>query len=424
MSDLSKGPLIPGSTNFTTNFTRYLKGSEIEATTVTVPYDTGESILTGGILSGIKDPVLPQDAATRAYADANAGGGAPGLPFTAVQFNNSGSFGGSASLVFDKSTTTLTTSSITDGTITFTGGRISNLTNPVLPQDAATKSYVDSLFAITETSDATAGSITYDATSMINGVISRDPGSGTVVDTTASAADLVAAVTEPQVGMTFDFTVKNISSEYTSQLSIVAGTGVTIDFDTTIYKDYVYTAKIIFENITPTTEAVKIIIATNAFVGNDAFSWKLLCTALSIDTVRLTDYNPQKLLIDQTGGADTTIDYTYTSIDLESGLFRRAPGSPSSDIFDTFENIIGSNDPVTSNNPQFWETGGVEFFIVNEGTANITLVPANSWTMDTNSNMTIFPGQTGWFIIYMDVDYYTPASSTGSIYTIGIFDTN
>lgn len=50
----------------------------------------------------LTDPTSNQEAATKAYADAN-GGGSPGGSNTHVQYNNAGSFGGGAGFIFDGS---------------------------------------------------------------------------------------------------------------------------------------------------------------------------------------------------------------------------------------------------------------------------------------------------------------------------------
>jgi hypothetical protein len=436
MSSLAKGPLIPPSTNFITNFTKLLKAENIQTDIITVPYPDGLNTvnltLTEGILSNLKDPVLLQDAATRSYAELNAPGGAPGGSDKDVQFNNGITFSGSDNLEFDKGTTTLTTTAITDGTVTLGSGRISGLSNPLLPQDAATKDYVDNLFFISETT-FTGTPVTYTGTSMVNGIITRDVlVGGSVVDTTATAEDIVAAVTDPVVGMTFELSVKNYTTttptedSYTSRISIVGGTGVTIDFDVPsyIYKGYVLNAKIVLEDVSLGTEAVKITIVSNALISNDSYYYKLVQGASSVDTIRLTDYNSISINekgVDGTVGTGSTTLIEITDIEDDKGVI--GVGGPTV-TFGTFVSFTIDITPFTGFWPQkIWETGSVEAYLVNNSGAPTTIVTGpEGWTMDPNSNMIIGIGQTAWILVYMNVDLYGPGT-TGQIYVLGVFDT-
>lgn len=98
--------------------------------------------MTGGPINNLADPVAPQDAATKAYVDANAGGG--GAINTdggegAIQYNSGGSLASSNTLVYSSAGV------LSVGAVDLMNGTIINLTDPANPQDAATKAYVDSL---------------------------------------------------------------------------------------------------------------------------------------------------------------------------------------------------------------------------------------------------------------------------------------
>ena len=75
----------------------------------------------------------------------------------------------------------------------------------------------------------------------------------------------------------------------------------------------------------------------------------------------------------------------------------------------------------------------MDFYVINESTtvgANLVLNGINgsliSWTMDPNSNMTIPPGYTGWFMVALTVTNYPNFESltSANIYVLGIFPSN
>jgi hypothetical protein len=108
-------------------------------------YDEGSNMLTlggnsiinfssnTGIITGIVNPTSNLDVANKQYVD-SAISSAPGLPFTSVQFNDSGLLGGSSNFTWNNGTNTITVNglinntgttnatSTTTGTITTAGG--------------------------------------------------------------------------------------------------------------------------------------------------------------------------------------------------------------------------------------------------------------------------------------------------------------
>ena len=133
------GPQISGSVNFDTNETRSMKIESFESFIIT----DGQSVLTGGSLSNLNDPVLDTDIATKNYVDTFPGSGVPGGTNQDVQINDgSGAFTGSNNLIWDGSKLSVI-GTITDGTIVISGSSLTNLTDPVNAQDGATKNYVD-----------------------------------------------------------------------------------------------------------------------------------------------------------------------------------------------------------------------------------------------------------------------------------------
>jgi len=108
-----------------------------------------------GIITGLADPINPQDAANKEYVDSISF--VPGLPAQSLQFNSNpaGTFTGSSNLIYDQGSSTITLNgdinlSNASSRITFTSntGVITGLVNPVNPLDAANKSYVDSAITL------------------------------------------------------------------------------------------------------------------------------------------------------------------------------------------------------------------------------------------------------------------------------------
>ena len=78
----------------------------------------------------------------------------------------------------------------------------------------------------TETTDNTAGNVTYTPANFLSGRILRDPSGAIRTDVTPTAALMVAAITGVEVGSSFDFEIFNSASDDTEMVTISAGTGV------------------------------------------------------------------------------------------------------------------------------------------------------------------------------------------------------
>ena len=124
------GSIISGSLSTTTMSTVYLSASQINTSQVT----------------GLNLPTNATDAASKAYVDSivpTTGNTTPQGPNNSIQFNNNGSFLGVSNLTWTTSNSTLNI----DG-IVFTT-KVTGLSLPTNPTDAASKAYVDSIVPTT-----------------------------------------------------------------------------------------------------------------------------------------------------------------------------------------------------------------------------------------------------------------------------------
>lgn len=85
-------------------------------------------------------------------------------------------------------------------------------------------------FRPTKQAVANAAGVTLTAANLLGGKILRS-GAAAVSDTTPTAAQIIAALPFPAVGDCFDFEIRNSNS---GTLTLVAGTGVTLEGTTTI----------------------------------------------------------------------------------------------------------------------------------------------------------------------------------------------
>ncbi len=166
----------------------------------------GDISLTGinSKISGLALPVGGTDAANKNYVDSVST--PPSLPFDSIQYNDGGSFAGSANLKYNNLTSTLEL----NGDILLTGvsSKISGLALPVGGTDAANKNYVDSI--------STPPSLP------LNSIQYNDSGSF------AGSSNLTFDVTTLTVGSVIDCTNSTDSTNIsTGAIKVAGGLGVT-----------------------------------------------------------------------------------------------------------------------------------------------------------------------------------------------------
>lgn len=449
-------PTIPPDNQFTSNRVRLQRiDNDLTSDSIYVPNSALStfSILSGGTLSNLNDPVEDNQAATLAYVLANIGGATPEGPQYAVQYNDGGIFGGNSNLLFNSSTNTMTAQLITNGTVNIGSGTITNLAVPTADDQAATKIYAENAFSMSRTTDNTVGPVTYTASEMANGIISRNiTGGGTITDVTADAADIVAL--GGSVGTSYTVLIRNDSTDYDSIIRIDAtssmGTDVTMvsGISQNIYPGYTYIALLKITSVAPPRVDMITMYNTRTLV-NSSFNYRDNKQTAYINVLQATDYILNYYNTFNTGGdlgvttLVTTTQYhapmgptTYYGRSI--GLDRRYSMWVLGDVTGTAANATDStNNRIVFIGYTESVPGKKEFYIRNPSTSsdNAVIDPTKTFFgtqpgvgtppgdeqfifMDSNSLLTIPPGYTGKFLAVNN-----NTSDTVLIYTLGIHPT-
>lgn len=111
--------------------------------------------------------------------------------------------------------------------------------NEVLVRDAATDKWVNQTLYQRTNVYPVYGIIpyTYTAGAVLGGVIWRDPGGSSGIDTTPSAAEIVAAMTNPKTNNSFRLVIQNLA-DGPETITLAAGTGVTLYGTMTIPQNF------------------------------------------------------------------------------------------------------------------------------------------------------------------------------------------
>lgn len=106
----------------------------------------------------------------------------------------------------------------------------------------------------TVTSLSTAGALTLTPAQVLGGMILRNTNGAGRTDTLPTAALLAAAVYGVDVGIGFEFTIRNTAGA-AETITVAAGTGVTISGTATIAQNNSKRFLVVFTNISPGNEA-------------------------------------------------------------------------------------------------------------------------------------------------------------------------
>ncbi len=362
-----QGPIISNSNYNSTKFLKVVNSIISDSFSVPNPAtpDTN-TVLSGGTLSNLNDPVLNHQGATYAYVQDHCL--TPSGPNNSIQFNNSGVFGGSDYLSFDNITDTLTVNKISNGVVTIGSGTITGLSN-------VNKNYIDNYNKLNTTTINTSGVTTYNAENIINGIIYRNnQKSGVTIDIFPSAAQIINA-SKASIGTTINFSIKNISSDYTSIVKFSPGIGITFDNSQNIFSGYEYSGVMIVTG----AETLTLYTLNCGKTNTGGFT-----------TLKITDF----LMITN---IPTIIESEISRTNIVNKVNYLSPIVPTNVVLQKIDkNMIG-----------------MDFYIINESSiprATITLIGSSEWILDPNSSMKIPPGMTGWFM-----------TSFKNIYTLGIF---
>lgn len=108
---------------------------------------------------------------------------------------------------------------------------------------------------VTAATISTAGAGTYSAANLVGRLILRDPNGDNRTDTTATAAQIVAAITHPKAGNAFLVVVRN-TADAVETITVAGGSGVTISGTATIAQNNTKIFLARLDNVTAGAEAV------------------------------------------------------------------------------------------------------------------------------------------------------------------------
>jgi hypothetical protein len=430
LQESAKVSLIPPSSNYNTNFSNFLQTDQVIVGSLT----DGTAILSGGILSNLTNGPDPQDAVNKSFVTGTAN---PGGLVNNVQFNEGGTFGGTNAFTWSSPTLTVS-GKIEDATGAYlSGGFASSLLGPVLPQDIATKGYVDSFGSTLTSTDILSNlGVQYTSSQMV-GAIRRDMATYTtgltVTDTTTDAADIIID-NGLGLGSTFTFILTNDITDGTLQFNgsdfsadsfkVILNSGVGITFDPpgphVFHRAYIMKARALVTNIGSGTEAIKIII--DSFGTPASLSLVPLFTPLNAVKEESTWYSIydmqsylgvkiQKNLLFPT--SDTIVagapDYTYTIADIKNSVIIRNPLGIASDDFV----------PYTDG-----DIGSTFLTIMNISVNDITLTADTTWNHGVGFGPLTIPGNKTAYLSFSPASTGIFTNPAAYINSIGIFNHN
>ncbi len=107
---------------------------------------------------------------------------------------------------------------------------------------------------MTVTTISTAGAVTFAASEVLGGIILRDPNGAGRADLVPTAANLVAAISNPNVGNAIRFTIRN-TADAAETITVTTNTGATLSGTMTIAQNNSKDFLAVLTNVTSGSEA-------------------------------------------------------------------------------------------------------------------------------------------------------------------------
>ncbi|GAB63098.1 MAG: DUF2190 family protein [Candidatus Jettenia sp.] len=150
----------------------------------------------------------------------------------------------------------------TPGGNTYAGVAAEDAANPSSAGFVVLLPFADDINSLMKKASATAintsGAGTYSAANIVNRVILRDPNGADRTDTTATAAEIVAAVVNPAVGACFILAVRNTADADGEIITVAGGANVTLTGYAKIARGNVGLFLVVLTNVTASSETVTI----------------------------------------------------------------------------------------------------------------------------------------------------------------------
>lgn len=228
-------------------------------------------------ITGIDNPIEPKDAVNLNYLITRL----PNFGNNLIIFNKNDTFTCDNEITFNNNILQADEFLIND-TISFSEGTITGLSEPTLYNQAATKSYVDNLYKLNQTTIKIGIPIlNYPAEQMYNSILYRDPvfesDINTKLDITADAESIISLFPDNSIGNSTIFILSNIN---TNNVSIYLKPGNNVNFNNTD-KDIIIPAQFIMvsrliitgiNNILLYIEYIGISTIYNNCIFNNSFS--------------------------------------------------------------------------------------------------------------------------------------------------------